>query len=222
MLKPRKRLTKREMKEDKFVTFAANATDFFQQNWRQIALGIAAVLVVILVSAGWVKHRQTRENTASERLAEAAIAEQEGETDRAEELYAQVVSKFGRTKAGIPACTSLGALQFSGGKFDDAIATYRKALDRAGADPLGAFAAYSGVGACLEEQGKYEEAAIQYRSYAKKYPRSPLAPETLSDAARCFMQAGRTDEAKTTLEQILRVHPKSPAAHHARSAMKML
>jgi TolA-binding protein len=222
MLKPRKRLTKRARKEDKFVTFAANATNFLQQNWKQLALGIAAVLVVILVSAGWGKHRQTRENTASERLAEAAIAEQGGETNRAEELYAQVVSKFGRTQAGIPACTSLGALQFSAGKFDEAIATYRKALDRAGSDPLGAFAAYSGVGACLEEQGKYGEAAIQHRSYAKKYPRSPFAPEALSDAARCFMQAGRTDEAKATLEQIVRAHPKSQVVVRARSLLKML
>ncbi len=222
MLKPRKRLTKREVKEDKFVTFASNATDFVQQNWKQIALGIAAVLVVILVGAGCGKHRKTRENSASDRLVEAAIAEQEGERDRAEKLYAQVISKYGRTQAGIPARTSLGALQFSGGKFDEAIATYRQAVDRVGTDPLSAFAAYSGVGACLEEQGKYEEAAIQYRAYAQKYPRSPFAPEVLSDAARCFMQAGRTDEARTTWEQIVDAYPKSQAAHQARSAMKAL
>ena len=222
MLKPRKRLTKREVKEDRFVTFASTATDFLQQNWKQMALGIAAVLVVILVGAGWVKHRQTRENTALEQLAEATIAEQEGKVDRAEEGYAQVVSKFGRTQAGIPACTSLGALQFSSGKFDEAIATYRKALDRAGSDPLGAFAAYSGVGACLEEQGKYGEAAIQHRSYAQKYPRSPFAPEALSDAARCFVQGGLSDEAKAAWERIVDMYPKSQAAHQARSAMKML
>ncbi len=221
MLKPRKRLTKRAVKEDKFVTFASNATDFVQQNWKQIALGIALVLVVIVAGSGWGKHRQTRERTASERLAEAAIAEQEGKTDRAEELYTLVVSKYGRTQAGIPACTSLGALQFSGGRFDEAITTYRKAVDRVGSDPMGAFAAYSGVGACLEEQGKYEEAAIQHRSYAKKYPRSSFAPEALSDAARCFVQAGCADEAKAALEQIVDMYPKSQAVLQARSLLKM-
>ncbi len=222
MLKPRKRLTKREMKEDKFITFASNATDFLQQNWKQIAMGIAAVVVIIGGGTGWIKYRQARQHTAQEQLVEATIAEQEGKVDRAEEGYAQVVSQFGRTQAGIEAHTLLGALQFSRGKFDEAMATYRKALDRVGADPLKAFAAYSGVGACLEEQGKSEEAAIQYRSYAQKYPRSPFAPEALSDAARCFVQADHSDEAKATWEQIVHTYPKSQAANQARSALKML
>jgi len=132
------------------------------------------------------------------------------------------MEKFGRTQAGIIACTSLGDLRFAKGDFDKAIEAYRKALDRVGDDPLVAFAAYNGVGACLEEQGKYEEAAMHHRSYAKKYSRSPFAPEALSDAARCFVQAGRIEEARTTLERILRAYPESQMVYQARSLLNML
>ena len=222
MLKPRKRLTKREMKEDKFVTFALNATDFLQRNWISVALGIVAVVVVIGGSAGWIKHQRAKQNAAWELLADANVAEREGKTDRAERLYEQVVEQFGRTKAGLVAYTSLGDLQFGEGRFDEAIEAYQKVLDRVGGDPLMAFAAYSGIGACLEEQGKYEEAAIHYRSYAETHSDSPFAPEALSDAARCFVQAGRIVEARTALEQIVRAYPKSQVVYQARSLLKML
>ena len=222
MLKPRKRLTKKEMKEDKFVTFALEATDFLQRNRMWVVSGIVGVVLVIAVSTVWIKDQRAGRSAAWDLLAEATIAEREGETDRAERLYEEVIENFGRTEARIMAGTSLGDLQFTEGKFDEAMEIYQDVLDRVGDDPLVAFAAYNGVGACLEEQGKYEEAAIHHRSYAEAYPRSPFAPEALSDAARCFVQADRIEEAKTTLEELVRAYPKSQVAYQARSLLKML
>jgi len=210
------------MKEDRFVTFALNATAVLQQNWMSVVLGIVAVAVVIGGGTGWIKHKRARQSAAWELLAEATIAGQTGKTERAGEMYEQLIEKFERTQADVIACTSLGDLRFAEENFDEAIEAYRKALDRIGDDPLVTFAAYNGVGACLEEQGQYEEAATHHRSYAKAYSRSPFAPEALSDAARCFVQAGRMEEAKRTLERILRAYPESQVVYQARSLLNML
>ncbi|MFH1009573.1 MAG: tetratricopeptide repeat protein [Candidatus Latescibacterota bacterium] len=222
MLKPRKRLTKRAVKEDKFVTFASHTTDFVQKNWRQMAWGVLAVAVIIVGGTAWVKTREARLHHAQEQLFEARVAQQEGRVDQAMERYAQVVSKYGRTEAGIEAASLLGALQCTAGKTDEALATYRKVLGRTGADPLRAFSAYAGVASCLEEQGKYEEAATQYRSYAREYPHAPFSPGALSDAARCFVQAARSEDAKAALQQIVADYPKSQEAMESRALLKML
>ena len=63
MLKPKRRITKQELKEDKFVKFTLQAKTYVDENYQKImrtALGIGAI-IIILVFYYYNSHETSKE-----------------------------------------------------------------------------------------------------------------------------------------------------------------
>ncbi|HID09891.1 MAG TPA: tetratricopeptide repeat protein, partial [Candidatus Latescibacteria bacterium] len=222
MLKPRRRLTKKEVKQDKFVTAVFRAWVLVRERYRELGAGVLGVLAVVGVVNLWASHRERREAEAWELLAEGQIAWAQGDTARASGVYRELRERFWGTKAAARACLALGDIALSKGLYDEAEKAYRTCLDRYGKDEVLAFAASYGIGTCLENLGKYEEAAEAYRKFARRHPKSPLAPEALWKAAWCLEQAGRLGEAKEVLREVLRQYPEATNRYKVRQRLRTL
>ena len=80
VLRPRRRLTKREIKEDKFITYTLMAFNVFRHNVRYVLGAVAVVLVIALAASIFYSISKSREAKASELMADAQISLFSGNT----------------------------------------------------------------------------------------------------------------------------------------------
>ncbi len=222
MLKPRKRLTKKQIRQDRFITTVMKLAGIVQRNSKRFAIGTAVVLVAVVVVVAVTQHRKRQQAQAAEVLGEAQMAKWTGETEEVVKLYQRVTQQFGGTRSSGEAWVALGNLYFKKGQVKEAKTAFQKYLKKYSDDPILTYTAWSGIAACLEEEGRYSEAAQKHRSFADRHQDSPWAARALWNACRCFRLSGEFQEAKMSLQQIIDFYPDSPLAYRAKNEGKML
>ena len=224
MLKPRKRLTKREIKEDQFVTWVVQASAFVQQRVKELAIGVGAVLLTVVVVVSIVQYGKHRVAAAADLLAEVEVAKRSGKAlDEITDLYAQVIDKYGGTSSGAQAQIGLAEAKLAAGDTEGARAAFQQYLRKhKGDDPLLSYAAWSGIGACFEDEGRYVEAAEHYQAFWERHPKSPYTPQALLDSARDFELAGQPEKAREVLQRILDQYENAGVTYQARRQLKVL
>lgn len=216
MLKPKRKLTRREMKEDKLVTFWFQAIDFIQAHMREIAIGVIAVAVVIGVSA-WHSHQQGQnEESASVVLAKARSAYDSQQLDLAIKYFGEVVNSYENTTSAELAMIMLANAFMQKAEYQTAEEYYRKFLDNHGSDPVLSAAAAAGVAATYDERGEYLKAGELYEQAARKYAKSYRAPELLMRAARCFRLVDNSEATLRVINLLLEKYPKSDVIEDAK------
>ena len=73
---------------------------------------------------------------------------------------------------------------------------FEKYLDDYSEDEILASAAFSGLGACFEQQEKFIEAAKTYEKGAKEYPDNFNAAQQLMNAGRCYSSSNQYAKAR--------------------------
>ena len=98
MLKPKKKLTRREMKEDKLVTSWFKAMDWLSQHSREVLLAAAGVVVVVglIIFFNWMNSRDEQE--ASEQFAQARAEYNKQNYTGTIPLLEKLVSEHGGSK----------------------------------------------------------------------------------------------------------------------------
>lgn len=209
MLKARKRITKRQMKEDKLVTYYFKAADYLQQNSRNLAWGIGAMAIVILAIFIYSRKELENEQNAVVALAEARTEYFRNNYAAAAEKLQILVDSYGGTKSGKLGLFYLANSKFHLKAYDEAERLFRDYLAQSDDDVLKA-SAMSGVAACLEEQGKTAEAASRYEEAAERFGKGFMAPENMFHAARCYLLSGDSIAAKSILEALINEYSSSP------------
>jgi len=209
MLKPRKRITKQQIKEDKLVTFTAKASSFYTENSRTI-MAVAGVLVVLAVAVGFfINSRAQAEKTATFDLTLAKIEIGQQNYDTAAEKLTKIIENYSGTRSAADALFFLGNVYLSQGNWEQARATFQRYLSDYGRDRQLAPAATAGIGLADEQEKEFQEAAQQYLQAADRYPQMYNAPQYLLDAGRCFGLAGDTARAREMFQSIIDRYPKS-------------
>jgi len=209
MLKARKRITKRQIKEDKFVTIYFKSVDFIKQNSSKFTTGLIALIVIIALVILFVRSKRTAELNASEELAKANAKIAQGELQQAIDILLNMSDNYSGTNSASKGIYLLALTYFQKGEYENALSNFQKYLDNIGSDPILNSAAYSGIGACLEQQGKFLEAAQSYEKGATKFSDHFNAPQQLMDAGRCYTRTNRVVEARQCYEVILEKYPEA-------------
>ncbi len=208
-----RRITRREIKQDRFVTFLFTAWYWCTANLRYIGLGGAGVVVVAVVVLAMSSHRHEQRRLAMENLGEAVIAQTESRVEEAASLYQRVTSEYSGTPSAAEAWVQLGNLRFKQSRYDEARDVFKGYLDAFGdGDGVLGYAATNGVAACWEEQGDFTSAADIQLEYADRRSDSPFASWALLEAARCLDEANRPEEARRALERVRDGYADSQAA----------
>ena len=212
MLRPKKKISKRELKEDKLVTLYAEATNFYERHKRNIHIGITAVVVVVLAIVVYLKNQSDNNERASVQLAQvfsifdsgsfqAAI---DGVPERNIAGLKSIVDNFGGTKAGELARFYHASALYQLGKYEQALEEFR---DFSAPDDMLAISRYAGIAQCLEATGKYREAAENFEKAASRDTKDIGAPENLSEAARNYGLAGEKEKALELYRRLKKNYP---------------
>ncbi len=206
--KGKHRVSKQDLKEDRFQKFVEKAIEFYyrdkQKVWIGAALGVAAIVIVILL----LQNRGTGVNAQAEiAYTQAVGVYSTGNMQQAEPAFKDLAARFGRDFVGKKAHFYLANIYYNTNRVNEARQEFTTFLARVKKDPLLSPAAQLGIGNCEEQAGNNLAAAQAYLQVHRKYKTSPLAFDAMLAAGRCFRNANAYDKAEAVYGELLKDKP---------------
>lgn len=224
MLKPKKKITKKDLKEDKLVSTYFKATEYFYQNKKYVSWGITGLVVLFIAGVIYFNNRSANDEKATTALGEILRYYDKGEYQTAINGVPEknvvglkdIVDEYGGTHSGDLAKFFLANCYYSLGNYDEAL----KYFDDFGGSysPLRA-SAVAGVASCYEAKGDNKRAAEYFERAASKSGDSQSSPEYLRNAARDYALSGKKERAIELLKKLKKEYPTST---YVRDADRML
>jgi tetratricopeptide (TPR) repeat protein len=222
MLKPKKRITKHDLKEDKFVKTTLQVKSYIDENYRQVVsvvLGIFAVIVIIIV------YGQLKEQTSQEAKAELGIAQVEysnNNLDKASERLLNLIEEYGSTSEGQQGMLILANIYYQQKKYSDAELYFQEFIDSYSGSNILLSSGYAGLAACKEIDNDFSRAAELYEKAANIAPEFIESDNYLYLSGICYKKAGETDRAVEIFQKITEDSEKNQRARDAESQLVLL
>jgi len=224
MLKPKKKITKKDLKEDKLVSTYFKTTEFFYQNKKYISWGITGLIVLVIAGVIYFNNRAANEEKATTALGEILRYYDKGEYQTAINGVPEknvvglkeIADEYGGTHSGDLAKFFLANCYYLQGNYDEAL----KYFDDFGGNfaPMRA-SAVAGAASCYEAKGDNKRAAEYFERAASIVRDSQLSPEYLRNAARDYALTGKKERAIELLKKLKKDYPTST---YIRDADRML
>jgi tetratricopeptide (TPR) repeat protein len=217
MLKPQKKISKREIKEDKLVTKYFEARTWIDENTKILSYVGIGLVGLVVIGFLWSKSRADSNEKATAMLAKLTPYYDEGRYELAINGVPQegtqglqaVVDEHGSTQAGEIAKLYLANSYFALKNYDKALSTYD---DISISDKMITASAYAGMAACYEAKGDFSHAASYFEKAASKSMTATQAPENLQRSATNYAAAGKKEKAIDLLQMLKKEFPSSSYA----------
>ncbi len=224
MLKPKKdvKISKKELKEDKFVLAVFKAKDFLEAHAKEIMYGVIAVVAVVLIVSFYNSSRKKAEESANVMLSEAQVLLSQGQEDDGIARLNDLADRYEGTDAAGYATFLLAKHYLDKGDTVKAKSFFKKYIDDYGNDKMLLQAAMVGYADCLVMEKNYEEAARYYERAARINPDFPEVPAYIFSAAMAYKQAGNVDKARKLFKEIVEKYERSPYKAQSEIFLKYL
>ena len=221
MSSERRKLSKSELREDEFVEWIMEAVEYVKERARLFVGGAVAVVAVIVAINYFIESKEADRLKAAALLGDVLMVEQGGEPTEAVRLAEELVSSYAGTPAAAQGTVLLANLHYAQGRYVEARSYYQTYLDNYEPLDVLAYAAQSGLGACLEAEGQLVVAAEHYETYAAQQAGTIREAMARMEAARIYGLAGQSDKQQALLKQVSRTFAQYPIAAQARAALAM-
>ena len=216
MLTKKKKLSKREIKEDKLVTTYYKVYNYFNENKNRIGMYAGGLLVVIAAIYFYMNNKSENNLQAGIQLsrvmglydAGAYLEAIEGRQGTNIVGLKKIVSDYGSTENGEIAKVYLANSYQMLGNIEEAYKYYE---DYSGSSKIFKASALSGEAGYYANKKEFEKAADLYRSASRVSKENVSNPEYMLKAAINYIDAGNKEEAKDLLETIRKDYQTSTA-----------
>lgn len=216
MLTKKKKLSKKEIKEDKLVTFYYKVYAYFDENRSRIFLYGGALIVLILAVFYYYRTKAEDNVTAGVELSRAIdsydngsfLEAIEGNPSKNVAGLKKVVENYGSTENGETAKIYLANSYSMLGKSDDAFKYYK---DYDGSIPMFEAAALAGQAGYYASHNEYDKAADMYEKASTISKVNVLNADYMLKAGINFIKTGNNSEAKKLFEKIKKDYPGTQA-----------
>lgn len=217
MLTKHKKLSKKEIKEDKLVEFYYKAQSFYEENKNKVFLYGGVVVVVVIAVYLFLNYRANQNDEAGTYLGSIMEVYDMGDYLTAIEGkqgtnligLKKIVQDYGSTENGETAKIYLANAYSALGKLDEALNYYK---DYDGDIDIFQAASLAGQAGILSYQKKYNEAAELYLKASRVSKNNILNPDYMYEAGINFMEAGEKDQAKDLFMSIKNDYKTSPVS----------
>jgi tetratricopeptide (TPR) repeat protein len=203
MLKPKKKVTKQDLKEDKFVKFSLQAKSYVDEHYQKImrtALAIGAVIVILVF---YYYNSQETEIEANSQLGIAQIEFTNGNLAKASERLVRLIEDYDGTDAANEGMFLLANTYFQQKRYPDAQVYFDKFVGGYSGSNILLASGYAGLAACEEINSNFEEAANLYEQAADLAPDFPESDNYYYLSALCYKRVGDLDKAKSIFEKLV-------------------
>lgn len=213
------KLTKRQIKEDKFTTFMLTAKNELQDKWEYYAIGLVALILIVGGISYAFSYYESKDAEAATSFAEAVREYHSGNKQPAIIAFNQVIDDYsGSPEAGRATCL-LGNLYLSDRNYVEAEKNYQLYLKDYGDDPFQRATAQAGLAVAAENQGKYADAAELFGKAIAEEQDGPMESDYRLGAIRNYILLNQLDQAN---EQLGIMEDKFPNQDQTRQAIRLV
>lgn len=196
------KITKREIKEDKFTTFVFQAKDYVYERWPYF-VGAIAVIVIVIVGLSFIRSQSTTRTSEAANIYNRALGEfRSANYQLAIVDFKTIMDDYGSTSYGPMAAFNLGNAYFAAKNYTEAQSAFEDYLANYKGDKYFVTSAIAGIAASLAGTGEYKQAADKYREAAEKYPDFSLSAEYYFKALDNYVKADEMESAKVILAKL--------------------
>jgi TolA-binding protein len=213
-----KRITKKEMKEDKLVTTAFKLSEWIQKHLNQVLMGAGGAVLLALVIFFIFSSKAKREQKAAELFGKATMEFQTGNVNQSITDLQAVMDRYGGTKNASQAAFYLAIVYFYTKDYAKSQAIFQRFLEKH-KDPLLLASAQAGIAECNMESGEFQAAGDNFVKAVSFKPDGLLAPQYLFSAGRAYLKANQKEKAKEIFQQLIDQYSDSKEAFKAREQL---
>lgn len=207
MLKARKKITRKEIKEDPLVTAYVRFQKFMQLHSKKINV---ALIAVVLISLFLIYDARSRKRINENAESQIVMAEQiffSKDYDRAIDALTPISQDYRSSNAAGRAVFYIASAHYEKGEYSEAKDYFQQYLDNYGAIDYFKISSQAGIAACLDNEKDYANAAKAYEKAAQMAADNFSRPFHLKNAARCYLLADQKEKARALYQSILDNYP---------------
>ncbi len=217
MLEKKKKITKKEIKQDPLVTSYYKVYNFFLEHQAKILIVIATVALVIISIIVYSNKKESDNLTAANLLSKViplynnALYQQAIDGQKAQNIVGlkSIVDNYGNTEQGEVTKIYLANCYLFMGKSEEA---YKYFKDYDGSNLLLKAASLAGQAAYFETKKDYKKSVDLYKEAVKIYKENPSNADYLLKAGINLMKLNKKEEAKKIFELIKKDYKTYPEA----------
>lgn len=203
MLKAKKKISKKELKEDQFVLLTMQVQDFLQKYLKEIAMGIAGVFAVILLGYWMISSSNASENMAATLLSRAQQQLGSGDKENGVAQMDAILTEYSGSAAAEKACFYLAEQHLADGNLDQAKKYLDQYISDFSSSNVMTQAAYANLANVLMQQKDYAGAAANYEKAANMDMDFPRSTAYVYGAAIAWKEAGNNDKAAALAQSLV-------------------
>ena len=202
MLKPKRKLSKREIKKDPFLEFINNAQQLYNDN-KKLIYQVVFGIIVVVVAVFFVSNSKTGSAKASEALlGKALLSEDMGDLENAKFQLQTLVDDYDGTKAGIEGKYFLGKMLFDDAE-TEAASEFLNEYVKKGDNAILMTTAYK-ILAEIATKNNDDEKAEKYLQKGTKFAENTIYYQEMSlMLANQLFKNGKINKAKIIVDDIL-------------------
>ncbi len=184
------KLTKKQIKEDKFTTFMLSAKQQITDSWQYYVIGLVVIILVITAVVFFLDMQNTQRNEAAQIYSQGVSEYRQSNNQNALLTFQRILDEYSGTESEQLATYMLGNTNLNQRNYSEAIRYYEMYISKYPQDKLKTAASYAGIAAALENQGQFAEAAQKFVSAYNVDTNGPMVGDYLISAMRNFLAVG--------------------------------
>jgi len=222
MLKPQRKMKKKEIKEDKFVKFTLETKSYIEENSKQVMMVAGGVFGIIILIMLYVYIHSGTITTATTLYGKATVEYQAMNYSKAKAFLLDLTDEFEGTDAATQGMFLLGNIYFKEKNIADAKKYFQDFIDSYSDEDILLASGYAGLAACYATEKDYESAADFYQKAYKTMPEIPEAADYLYLAGLNYRKAGNIEKAKEAFQKVSEEFKDSSRSFDAQEELVLL
>ena len=218
-MEPSKRISKKQIKEDKLVNTALKTSEYVQNNPKPFIIGGSVIAVIFIVFILFKWSADSKSMDAASLLIRANLSIDMGESNNAIMDLQTIINDYSGTESAGLACLNLATLYFSNENYEEALRYYNIMISQYDDNPLMTANAASGAAVCYTFNGDFSEAARLFKLAADVHPDDIWAPDFLMKAAENYRNADDKEAAIQAYNEIIDNYPRATILNDAKKAL---
>jgi tetratricopeptide (TPR) repeat protein len=209
MLRPTKKIHRKEIKEDALVTQYVRIRRLYDRYSRSINIGLIVLLAFAVIGVLMARSKRGAEIKSQEMLGLAEQAYYMNDYPRVIRDMEPIIKIYPGTRAAGTAAFYTANAYFNQNNIVEAEKFYRIVVDHYRQNPLFSASSLAGLATIDESRKQTAKAAQLYEKAGNQYSELYAAPFYLKEAARCYLASGDKTSALKLLNTIQKEHPES-------------
>jgi len=204
MLRPKKKITKKELKHDPLLDTLEKGKEYFEENSKQIVTVLSVVVIIFLLSWGWMNNRASTKNEAMLANTKITIAAMQGLDANVLSELEMIVEEYGNREEIAQSTLQLGIARMDSGDYSGARKLFTRLARRS--DKHLKAAGKLKLANLSEKEADYATAASIYQEVAK-LDLGAASDYASLQAGYAFLMAGNVEKARNIATELLNDDP---------------